>query len=79
MAVKKKYNVVIRSEIAVLAEILESGINSGILKPISNIPLVAGNIFFGSIVMIAQIKKSDIDLKEMVDIMCDRLLNGHKK
>ena len=79
VAVKKKYNVVIRSEIAVLAEILESGINSGILKPISNIPLVAGNIFFGSIVMIAQIKKSDIDLKEMVDIMCDRLLNGHKK
>jgi len=79
VAIKKKYNMIIRSEIAVLAKILESGVRDHILKPIDNIPLVAGNIFFGSIVMISQIKKSDIDVQEIVEVMCDRLMNGHKK
>jgi len=79
VAIKKKYTMILRSEIAVLVDILQEGIDSGIVKPIIDLPLVAANIFFGSIVMISQTRRADINLNEDVDIMVDRIMNGHKK
>lgn len=70
---------ILRSEIAVLVDVLEEGIKNDLVKPIEDLPLVAANIFFGSIVMISQTKRAEVDIPSAVDIMVDRIMNGHKK
>jgi AcrR family transcriptional regulator len=79
VAIKRKYYIILRSEITVLVDILEAGVAENIVKPIDDLPLVAMNIFFGCIVMISQTKRSHIDLDELATMMCDRIMNGHKK
>jgi len=79
IAIKKKYTMILRSEIAVLVDVLEEGIKNDLVKPIEDLPLVAANIFFGSIVMISQTKRAEVDIPSAVDIMVDRIMNGHKK
>lgn len=73
----RKYYEILRAEVGVLEEILNTAVEKKEIKEMKKVNLVAANIFFGAVVMLCQQPLED-SIESIVDSMVDRFMNGHK-
>lgn len=74
----RKYYDIFRSELVVLEQIFTDGAEKKIIKPIRDVHAMTANQYFGLIMMIFQHNDKKYKLADVVDMLVDRYMNGHK-
>ncbi len=76
--VQRKYAEILRTEISYLRKILDDGIADGTLKPLSDAPAVAENLYFSLCMSATQGAINKENMAARVPEVLDRFLYGHK-
>ncbi len=76
--VQRKYAEILRTEISYLRKILDDGIADGTLKPLSDAPAVAENLYFSLCMSATQGAINKKNMAARVPEVLDRFLYGHK-
>ncbi len=74
----QKYYDIFLSELLVLDHIIVEGVQTKVIKPVTNVRAMTANTYFGLIMLIFQHTDKKTKLEDIVNLLVDRFMNGYK-